>query len=141
MSRDPGHRQPDRPWLVVDAMNVIGSRPDGWWHDRAGAVRDLVADVRAAVDELADLVTVVVDGRGLDQAADGSGVEVVHAPGGPDAADDRIVELLEATDRPAVVVTADGRLRDRVTALGAEVHGPSWLRRATDPVSPEAPGD
>lgn len=122
-------------WLVVDAMNVIGSRPDGWWHDREGAVRDLVADVRAAVDDLADLVTVVVDGRGIEQAADGYGVEVLRAGGGPDAADDRIVELLEASDTTATVVTADGRLRDRVTALGARVEGPSWLRRITDPTS------
>lgn len=123
----------ERPrWLVVDAMNVIGSRPDGWWHDREGAVRDLVADVRAAVDDLADLVTVVVDGRGTEQSADGSGVEVLRAGGGPDAADDRIVELLEASDSTATVVTADGRLRDRVTVLGARVEGPSWLRRITD---------
>lgn len=123
------------PWLVVDAMNVIGSRPDGWWHDRAGAVRDLVADVRAAVDALADHVTIVVDGRGTEQSADGSGVEVRYAPGGPDAADHRIVEFVEAADTPAVVITGDRRLRDRVTALGARVHGPSWLRGATDPTN------
>ena len=27
----------DDPVLVVDAANVVGSRPDGWWKDRAGA--------------------------------------------------------------------------------------------------------
>ncbi len=27
--------------LVVDAANVIGARPDGWWRDRAGAVARL----------------------------------------------------------------------------------------------------
>ncbi|MGB7447512.1 MAG: hypothetical protein WA892_00115 [Ornithinimicrobium sp.] len=27
--------------LIVDAANVIGSSPDGWWRDRAGAARRL----------------------------------------------------------------------------------------------------
>ncbi len=27
--------------LIVDAANVMGSRPDGWWRDRAGAARRL----------------------------------------------------------------------------------------------------
>jgi len=35
----PGRR------LVVDGMNVIGSRPTGWWRDRPGAMAALVADL------------------------------------------------------------------------------------------------
>ena len=31
-------------WLV-DASNVIGSRPDGWWRDREGAARRLIAEL------------------------------------------------------------------------------------------------
>ena len=27
---------------IVDAMNVIGSRPDGWWKNRRGAMVRLV---------------------------------------------------------------------------------------------------
>lgn len=121
-------------WLVVDAMNVIGSRPDGWWHDRDGAVRDLVARIRAAAPELADLITVVVDGPGDDQPADGRSVEVIHAGRGPDAADDRIVELLDdaAGGVPTTVVTADRRLRERVTARGAATQGPRRFRNALD---------
>lgn len=120
-------------WLVVDAMNVIGSRPDGWWHDRAGAVRDLVARLRAAGPGLAETITIVVDGRGDDEPADERGVEVLHAGQGPDAADDRIVELLEAAgDAAAVVVTADRRLRERVTARGATVQGPRQLQGDLD---------
>jgi hypothetical protein len=30
-----------RAVLVVDGANVVGSRPDGWWRDRAGAARRL----------------------------------------------------------------------------------------------------
>ena len=29
------------PLLIVDAANVVGSVPDGWWRDRAGAARRL----------------------------------------------------------------------------------------------------
>lgn len=111
--------------LVVDAMNVVGSRPDGWWHDRHGAVLGLVDRVREAAPRLdAERVTVVADGRGEDEDPGAGGVALLWAGRGPDAADDRIVALLEQGDRPARVVTADRRLRDRVRALGAEVEGP-----------------
>ncbi len=116
-------------WLVVDAMNVVGSRPDGWWHDRRGAIGDLVAQIRAAAPDLgADRITVVADGRGEDEMADPSGVEVRWAGGGRDAADDLIVDLLAATDVPATVVTADRRLRARVADLGGDVTGPRGFR-------------
>jgi hypothetical protein len=55
--------------------------------------------------------------------------------GAPGSGDDRIVELVaaEGAGRPVIVVTADRGLRDRVTALGAEVRGPSAVpRRATE---------
>jgi 8-oxo-dGTP diphosphatase len=35
--------------LVVDAANVVGSRPDGWWRDRAGAATRLLGALSAAV--------------------------------------------------------------------------------------------
>ncbi|MBF9131576.1 hypothetical protein I0C86_21795, partial [Plantactinospora sp. S1510] len=37
------------PLLVVDAANVVGSKPDGWWRDRAAAtarLRDRLAPLR-----------------------------------------------------------------------------------------------
>ncbi|MCS5719904.1 NUDIX hydrolase [Herbiconiux sp. CPCC 205763] len=33
--------------IVVDAANVVGSRPDGWWKDRAGAAARLLRQVEA----------------------------------------------------------------------------------------------
>lgn len=113
--------------LVIDAANVIGSRPTGWWRDRAGAARAFVARVRATVTagRLDSPVTVVVEGKaraGADEA-DREGVEVVHAPG---EGDDTIVALAEAHDE-VVVVTADRALAGRVRAVGAEAVGPSWL--------------
>jgi 8-oxo-dGTP diphosphatase len=33
--------------IIVDVANVMGSRPDGWWRDRAGAAVRLHADIAA----------------------------------------------------------------------------------------------
>jgi len=35
--------------VVVDAANVVGSRPDGWWRDRAGAARRLAGELVATL--------------------------------------------------------------------------------------------
>jgi selenocysteine lyase/cysteine desulfurase len=54
--------------LLVDAANVVGSRPDGWWRDRAGATARLLArlaalrgpaEARYVPDELAAALRVV----------------------------------------------------------------------------------
>jgi uncharacterized protein YaiI (UPF0178 family) len=113
--------------LVIDAANVIGSRPTGWWRDRPGATRVFTERVRATVTagRLDPPVTIVVEGRaraGADEA-DVDGVKVVHAPG---EGDDTIAAIAEA-NRGAVVVTADRELAVRVRAANAEVVGPSWL--------------
>jgi predicted RNA-binding protein with PIN domain len=118
--------------LYVDAMNVIGSRPDGWWRDRDGALRRLVGRLRRYAADRPGQVVVVADGRPVaDLHADVlDGVEVVYARrGGADAADDRIVELLDAEPDPheVAVVTADRGLRERVRRRGIEVLGPKTL--------------
>ncbi|MEU4221396.1 hypothetical protein [Actinoplanes sp. NPDC026623] len=121
------------PLLVVDAANVVGSNPDGWWRDRAGAnarLRDALLPVNAA--GLPDLpgpveVVLVVEGRARDIPAV-DGVRLERATG---SGDDAIVDLVarEGRGRRLVVVTADRGLRDRVTALGAEVRGPGSVPR------------
>ena len=113
--------------LVIDAANVIGSRPTGWWRDRQGAARQFTERVRATVaaGPLDPPVTLVLEGRaraGADEA-DVDGVAVVHAPG---EGDDTIAAIAEAHP-PAIVVTADRQLAARVRAAGGEVFGPSWL--------------
>jgi hypothetical protein len=123
---DVGRRDAVR-MLVIDAANVIGSRPTGWWRDRPGATRHFVERVRATVTagRLDPPVTLVLEGRaraGADEV-DVAGVEVVHAPG---EGDDTIAAIAEA-HREVIVVTADRELAERVRAANAEVVRPSWL--------------
>ena len=126
--------------LVVDGMNVIGSRPTGWWHDRPGAARTLLRQLqalRAQHPTSDDDLVLVLDGRPLPDLPEGphGGVLVLYAQrSGANAADDRIVEELELDPRPeeVVVVTSDRDLRDRVTRLGAAVEGASALLRRLD---------
>jgi hypothetical protein len=115
----------DRVLLVVDAANVMGSRPDGWWRDRAGAAARLRDRLAARDAGRPEEVVLVVEGRARGVAGV-PGVEVVAADG---SGDDAIVEVVRGrgAGRPTVVVTADRGLRERVTALGATVHGPRWL--------------
>jgi rRNA-processing protein FCF1 len=114
--------------LVVDAANVIGARPNGWWRDRAGAARRLVEALRAATTTgvLDSPVLVVLEGRARAGAVEGlaDGVEVIHAGG---AGDETIVALVTEGGGPVVVVSADRELRRRVQGRGAEVVGPNWL--------------
>jgi hypothetical protein len=111
-------------WFI-DAMNVIGSTPDGWWRDREGAIRRFVGAVEAWAEED---VTVVLD-SGPDDLLGTSGLVTVirAARRGRDAADDEIVARVQAGDR---VTTSDSGLAARVRARGAEVErAGAFLRR------------
>jgi predicted RNA-binding protein with PIN domain len=120
-------------WLI-DGMNVIGSRPTGWWRDRPGAMRKLVEELQAFTKRGEEPVTVVLDGRPFDLDG-GDGVTVLFASRrGPNAADDDIAALVESDDDPAdlSVVTSDGDLARRVRAAGATVVGAGEFRRLLD---------
>ncbi|KOU62735.1 NTP pyrophosphohydrolase [Streptomyces sp. MMG1533] len=114
--------------VIVDAANVVGSVPDGWWRDRRGAaerLRDrLAADGVPGRPGPVEIVLVVEgSARGVESVPD---VRVEAAPG---SGDDHIVALAgRAGDRPVLVVTADRELRRRVGELGAEVAGPRTVR-------------
>jgi hypothetical protein len=142
--------------LVVDAANVVGSRPDGWWRDRKGAaerLRDKLAalaragirdsDLKLADGKPADgrewswwpRIVLVVEGqaRGL---ASVDGVEVVPAETDGDSEIVRLVKEHRAArpDDRVVVVTADRELRSRVEAEGAATLGPGKLLALLDKV-------
>jgi hypothetical protein len=115
--------------LLVDAANVIGSRPTGWWRDRAGAATSFVTKVRAAAasGRVDQPVVVVLEGKSRQGVPTGlaDGVTVLHAQG---SGDDALVDVVAGASGEAVtLVTADRELRRRAEDLGAEVVGPSWL--------------
>ncbi|WP_329159754.1 NTP pyrophosphohydrolase [Streptomyces sp. NBC_01717] len=125
----------ERTLVIVDAANVVGSVPDGWWRDRLGAaerLRDSLVPFAAAGlpghPGPVELVLVVEGAaRGI---ASVPGVRVESAPG---SGDDRIVDLVVAeaappANRDCVVVTADRELRQRVEAYGAQCTGPRAVR-------------
>jgi hypothetical protein len=136
--------------LIVDAANVVGSRPDGWWRDRAAASERLIGRIAAALDAglLDGPVTVVLEGRARQAATDGGAqggqrhhLAVERAPA---SGDDRIVELVseaapganQAGER-VTVVTADRELIRRVQALGAQVEGPGTFLRLMEQHRPD----
>ena len=140
--------------IVVDVANVMGSRPDGWWRDRAAAARRLRGELAGLAAEgvavLPESVlapplerwfpefVLVVEGAARpvaaahaagshDRGASGSPdgrLRVVAAPG---SGDDTIAALAGDLEGRRLVVTADRRLRERCVAAGASVTGPSWL--------------
>lgn len=131
--------------VIVDAANVMGSRPDGWWRDRAGAAARLRAELASlaarglealpgsvpapALERWFPEFVLVVEGVARTMAAGacgGSGgrVRVVAAAG---SGDDAIAALAGDLPGRRLVVTADRELRGRCTAAGASVTGPSWL--------------
>ena len=119
-----------RVTVVIDAANVVGARPDGWWKDRLGATRRLLEGVetlrgRVARHEDGWVVfaeaELVAEGaaRGIASA---TWVRVVDADG---SGDDAVVARA-GTVGEALVVTADRGLRSRL-GPGAAVAGPRWL--------------
>lgn len=121
---------------LVDGMNVIGCRPDGWWRDLDAAVVRLVRGLAAWRIGVGADVTVVFDGAapaGLEDV-DLGGLHVVFAGKGR-SADDEIVRRvgIDPVAASLRVVTSDRPLAARVRAAGAvEVIGAGRFRRCVD---------
>jgi 8-oxo-dGTP diphosphatase len=131
--------------LVVDVANVMGSRPDGWWRDRAGAAERLgerlallaAAGVPGAllgadavepeVGTVWPEIVLVLEGA----AREASVPDAVRAVIAPGSGDDAIVTAAEAA-AGATVVTADRELRSRVEAVGGRAVGPGALWELLD---------
>ena len=132
----------ERPAIVVDAANVVGSVPNGWWKDRAGAaarLRDRLVDLAVPAENLGigattwfPEVSLVVEGQARAIESEESHVRVVRADAaGDDAIIDEAARLL-SIGRSVTVVTSDRGLTARVEALGARVLSAGWLLRALD---------
>ena len=125
------------PAVVIDAANVIGSVPDGWWKDRKGTTerfRDRV-DAQAAegirpgfigvpptvvpgIERAFPQWVMITEGpaRGIGSGARVNVVDATHS--GDDAIVDTVVRLV-AKGNATTVVTNDAELRIRVTTKGA----------------------
>lgn len=126
--------------LVIDAANVVGSRADGWWRDRAGAAgrlldrlaglpgRSLTGPDGGAL--VCDGVVAVVEGRAREVPAP-DGVQVRRAAGSGDDALAICTARLTEEGTALLVVTADRGLRARLPP-GTPVAGPSWLLAVLD---------
>ncbi|MBW0119360.1 hypothetical protein [Pseudonocardia abyssalis] len=143
--------------VVVDGANVVGSRPDGWWRDRAGAAERLAAELATALDtgvlDAGLLDAGLLDAGLLDTGLLGTGVHgdditlhlvvegaaraadppahprlhVVRADDDGDDDDATVALTRDLGGHGVVVVTADRGLRERVRALGATCTGPATL--------------
>lgn len=135
--------------LIVDAANVVGSRPDGWWRDRPGATARLLAQLETLAERgvpagLLELpgqqwwpqLVLVTEGQARSvPAIEGGRVQVVAAERDGDT---QIVEeaaaRIEGPGRPSVsVVTADRELGQRVSALGGQQIRPRPLLELLQP--------
>jgi predicted RNA-binding protein with PIN domain len=119
---------------IVDGMNVVGSRPTGWWRDRPRAMRELAQELEAFAAATGEEVTVVFDGRPFELETDDRVSVVFATRRGRNAADDDIAALVEGDrDRGSLsVVTSDSDLARRVRHAGAAVLGAGEFRRRLD---------
>jgi uncharacterized protein YaiI (UPF0178 family) len=121
---------------IVDAMNVIGIRPDGWWKNRRGAMVNLVENLERWASAEGQQVTVVFE-HPMSPPIRSSVVEIGHAPkAAANSGDDEIVRRVQADANPddLTIVTSDVTLADRVQRLGASVYPAARFRNLIDPV-------
>jgi uncharacterized protein YaiI (UPF0178 family) len=121
---------------IVDAMNVIGIRPDGWWKNRRGAMAELVNNLERWASAEGQQVSVVFE-RPMSPPIRSSVIDIGHAPkAAPNSGDDEIVRRVRADARPQEinVVTSDITLADRVREAGGSVYPAGSFRNLIDPV-------
>jgi predicted RNA-binding protein with PIN domain len=120
---------------IVDGMNVVGTRPDGWWRNRRSAMSTLIERLESWASAEGEDVTVVFE-HPLSPPVESTVVTIAHAPhAAANSADDEIVAMVAAAESPGdiCVATSDRALSQRVGALGAAVYPAQRLRELIDP--------
>jgi predicted RNA-binding protein with PIN domain len=120
-------------WLI-DGMNLIGARPDGWWNDPDRAMRALAETLDAYAAQTGDDVTVVFDRRPASLESHHKLRVVVARWKGRNAADHEIEVMVGDDEEPGTlrVVTSDRRLAEKVRALGAKTVSSGSFRARLD---------
>ncbi len=135
--------------LVVDAANVVGSVPDGWWKDRSGAAERLgrrLAPLISTTLRIGDssgvvsAVHLVVEGAARAATIEPPVRAVVTDGSGDDAVVAKATDLVN-TGHEIVVVTSDRELAQRVKSLdaGIRVEGARWLIERLAQSAPSVP--
>jgi predicted RNA-binding protein with PIN domain len=120
---------------IVDGMNVIGSRPDGWWRNRRLAISTLIQHLERWASTEGEDVTVVFE-HPLSPPVESAVITIATAArAAVNSADDQIVAMVQAAESPRhiQVATSDRGLSERVSALGASVYPAQRLRDLIDP--------
>jgi len=120
-------------WFV-DGINVIGTRPDGWWRDRHTAMVRLVDSLERWAAENGDDVTVVFE-QPPRPPIRSTVIEVAHAPRPmANSGDFEIIRRIGAeADLSLVrVVTSDIWLADQARVAGASVFSSAAFRSEID---------
>jgi predicted RNA-binding protein with PIN domain len=118
----------------VDGMNVIGTRPDGWWQDRHAAMLRLVDQLERWSVATGEDVIVVFESRPRPPIRS-TVVEIAYAPKArANSADDEIVRRLRQLGdlSQTRVITSDHVLADLASAAGAAVSSASGFRAELD---------
>ena len=112
-----GVQEPDLT-LIVDGANVIGSRPDGWWRDRAGAAVRLY-------DELAGLAERGAAGIRAAQLATREDGEASAGPEqtGPGQAGTGQATQRDGAQTVAVVLVLEGAAKAAAARITARTAG------------------
>jgi 8-oxo-dGTP diphosphatase len=125
--------------VIVDAANVMGSRPDGWWRDRAGAARRLVIDVTelaaAGVPEFPASLglpapacwypefVVVLEGQARGAIPADSGGAAASRSGAAGSVGEAVADGAGVAGAGVRVVSAPGSGDDSIAELAAELGG------------------
>jgi hypothetical protein len=112
-----GVQEPDLT-LIVDGANVVGSRPDGWWRDRAGAAVRLY-------DELAGLAERGAAGIRAAQLATREDGEASAGPEqtGPGQAGTGQATQRDGAQTVAVVLVLEGAAKAAAARITARTAG------------------
>lgn len=107
--------------VLLDTANVLGSRPNGWWNDRAGATGQLLTSLAETMPRTVEMpggqygwltrIEAVLEGQARGATVDDPRVPLIVAPG---SGDDTLAEQARAAGHLTALVTADRGLRQRL---------------------------
>ncbi|MGV8872713.1 MAG: NUDIX hydrolase [Rhodococcus sp. (in: high G+C Gram-positive bacteria)] len=107
--------------VLFDTANVLGSRPNGWWKDRAGSTGALLASLAETLPRTVELpsgqygwltrIDAVLEGRAREAVVTDPRIPVIVADG---SGDDTLVDQAHLDGGLTAMVTADRGLRDRL---------------------------